>query len=577
MRQFNVQIADHAQKYLDVEVPDLADHICDPPSADLGDLSLPCFLLAKALAEAPTATAERLAGKTWDIPWIESVSPAGPYLNFKFQADKFSRQALAQVLDQTEVWGSSEVGQGITVLVEYSSPNIAKHLAVHHMRSTMLGQSITNLLRCAGFSVTSWNHLGDWGTTFGKLLAAWELFKERDDLDSPALEERTDAISDLNSLYVAFNEATKENPELEDIARKWFKKLEDGDPQARARWERIRNVSLARFNLVYDRLGVHFDRVIGESHYQQGMVDVVEQLTESGLLELSEGAEIVRLSDDIPPMLIRKQDGATLYSTRDLASAIERYHQVAFQRCLYVVDAGQGLHFRQLFEVLKMLGYDWADDLEHTEFGIMRLNIEGNWKKGKTRGGQVVLLEEVLDQAVELAANIVKEKNPDLPDQELDEISEAVGVGAVVFSDMKAARRKDVNFDLDKILSFDGETGPYLQYTHVRFCSILRKAQEQGIETGDGSRLDQPSEIILLKRVLRFPDVILRAARDAEPSQVSQYLLELASEFNTYYAKHRIISEDLQLSGDRLALIEVLRSTMKSGLDLLCIRPIERM
>lgn len=577
MRQFNVQIANHAQKVLDVEVADLADHICDPPSPDLGDLSLPCFLLAKALKEAPAATAERLAGETWDFPWIESVSSAGPYLNIKVQVDEFSRAALASVLDQGEGWGGSAVGQGTTVLVEYSSPNIAKHLAVHHMRSTMLGQSITNLLRCAGFSVVSWNHLGDWGTTFGKLLAAWELFKERDDLDSPALEERTDPVTDLNSLYVAFNEAAREKPELEDIARDWFRKLEDDDPQARDRWERIRNTSLARFNAIYDRLGVHFDKVIGESYYQQGMVDVVEQLADSGLLEHSEGAEIVRLSDDIPPMLIRKQDGATLYGTRDLASAIERYQQVAFQRCLYVVDAGQGLHFRQVFGVLKMLGYDWADDLEHAEFGVMRLNIEGNWKKGKSRAGQVILLEEVLDQAVALAANIVKEKNPDLPDQELDEISEAVGVGAVIFSDMKAVRRKDVNFDLDKILSFDGETGPYLQYTHVRFCSILRKAREQGIESGDGSRLDQPIEIMLLKRVLRFPDVILRAARDAEPSQVSQYLLELASEFNTYYAKHRVIGEDLQLSGDRLALIEVLRSTMKRGLELLCIRPVERM
>ena len=307
------------------------------------------------------------------------------------------------------------------------------------------------------------------------------------------------------------------------------------------------------------------------------MTDVVQKLKDSGLLEESDGAQIVRLSDDIPPMLIRKKDGTTLYGTRDLASAIERHRLVSFKRCLYVVDAGQSLHFRQVFGVLEMLGYEWAQNLQHAEFGVMRLNVDGSWKKGKTRGGQVILLEDVLEKAVELAASIVREKNSDLPTEELDKISEAVGVGAVVFSDMKSARRKDVNFDLEKVLSFDGETGPYLQYTHVRFCSILRKADEQGIELGDGSRLVEPEEMILLKRVLRFPEIIERAARDAEPSQLSQYLLELASEFNTYYSKHRVVGDDQQLSADRLALIQVLRSTMKQGLDLLCIKALERM
>ncbi|MGE4632877.1 MAG: arginine--tRNA ligase [Planctomycetota bacterium] len=577
MRQFCLQIANQAEKLLKLQVPGLADHICDPPSVELGDLSLPCFPLAKQLQKSPASIAEQLAGESWDLPWIESVAQAGPYLNFKVRSAEFSREALTRVLDRAGEWGNSTTGQGSTVLVEYSSPNIAKQLAIHHMRSTMLGQATANLLRSVGFSVVCWNHLGDWGTTFGKLLAAWDHFQSTDDLDSPVLENRSDPVSDLNSIYVAFNEAIKENPALEDVARDWFRKLEQGDQQARERWQRIRNVSFDRFNSVYQRLGVSFDEVIGESFYETQMNDVVQQLADSGLLEESEGAQIVRLSDDIPPMLIRKQDGATLYGTRDLASAIERYRRFQFDRCLYFVDAGQSLHFRQVFGVIEKLGYDWANQLEHAEFGVMRLNVEGSWKKGKTRGGQVVLLEEVLDKAVQLASAIVKQKNPDLPTDELDQISEAVGVGAVVFSDMKAARRKDVNFDLDKILSFDGETGPYLQYTHVRFCSILTKAADQGIETGDGSRLDQPEEITLLKRVLRFPDVIERAARDAEPSQVSQYLLELASEFNTYYAKHRVIGEDLQLSGDRLALIGILRTTMKRGLQLLCIQPIERM
>ena len=577
LRQFSQKIAELAGKYLELEITDLADHICDPPSSDLGDLSVPCFTLAKALKTSPVAIADQLSAEAWDLPWIESVSTAGPYLNFRLQANMFAQEALALIQSHPVSWGISEYGQGVPVIVEYSSPNIAKPLAVHHLRSTMLGQAMANLLRCAGFNVVSWNHIGDWGTNFGKLLAAWELLKSEDDLDSPPLEERPDPVTDLNNLYVSFNQACQDDPELESVARDWFKKLEDGDPQARQRWERIRSSSLNRFNAIYDRLGVRFDQIIGESHYLEGMTDVVQKLKDSGLLEESDGAQIVRLSDDIPPMLIRKKDGTTLYGTRDLASAIERHRLVSFKRCLYVVDAGQSLHFRQVFGVLEMLGYEWAQNLQHAEFGVMRLNVDGSWKKGKTRGGQVILLEDVLEKAVELAASIVREKNSDLPTEELDKISEAVGVGAVVFSDMKSARRKDVNFDLEKVLSFDGETGPYLQYTHVRFCSILRKADEQGIELGDGSRLVEPEEMILLKRVLRFPEIIERAARDAEPSQLSQYLLELASEFNTYYSKHRVVGDDQQLSADRLALIQVLRSTMKQGLDLLCIKALERM
>ncbi|MGE4618776.1 MAG: arginine--tRNA ligase, partial [Planctomycetota bacterium] len=505
MRQFRQQIADHAEKLLGIEVPGLADHICDPPSADLGDLSLPCFPLAKTLKQAPPAIAQQLAEQAWELPWVEDVAQAGPYLNFRVKPAVFAAMSVATIQQGSDQWGSSCAGSGETVIVEYSSPNIAKHLAVHHLRSTMLGQSMANLLRCAGFDVISWNHLGDWGTGFGKLLAAWEVFKEEDDLDAPPLEKREDPVSALNALYVLFHQAATENPELEELARDWFKRLEDGDELARQRWDRIRATSIHRFNQIYQRLGVRFDEVIGESHYESVMETVVEQLSSSGLLVESEGADVVRLSDDIPPMLIRKKDGATLYGTRDLASAIERYRLFPFQRCLYVVDAGQGLHFRQVFSVLKMMGHAWADHLEHAEFGVMRLNVDGNWKKGKTRGGQVVLLEDVLDQAVELASKIVRDKNPDLASDQLDKISEAVGVGAVVFSDMKSARRKDVNFDLEKILSFDGETGPYLQYTHVRFCSILRKAKENSYEFGDGSLLQEPEELALLKRILRFP------------------------------------------------------------------------
>lgn len=577
MRHFSQQIIKSIEQFLGQSLSDCSLDLADPPNPQLGDLALACFPISKLLKSSPVEVCSRLAAENWDLDWIDEVTATGPYLNFRVNRNRFADQVMKLIDHSGEEWGTTQSGSGKTVIVEYSSPNIAKHLAVHHLRSTMLGQAMANIFDSAGYDVVRWNHLGDWGTGFGKLLAAWDHYRQVDDLDSPKLSDREDPVSDLNRLYVQFSNDAKDNPELDDLARDWFKKLESGDQVARDRWEEIRVVSMTLFEKVYSRLGVSFDKVIGESHYEEAMSGVIDQLQSSGLLEESDGAEVVQVDEDIPPMLIRKKDGATLYGTRDLASAITRHEMVNFDRCLYVVDAGQSLHFRQVFGVLKKLGYEWADRLEHAEFGVMRLNVDGGWKKGKTRGGQVVLLHEVLDQAVQLAADTVREKNPHLDDTELNEIAEAVGMGAVIFSDMKAARRKDVNFDLDKILSFDGETGPYLQYTHVRFASILRKAQDQGLTPGDGSGLVEDEEIALLKRILRYPETIDKAARSAEPSQLSQYMLDLASDFNSYYARHRVISDDAALSGHRLALIEALKRTLGSGLSRLCIRPLERM
>ena len=577
MRHFSQQIIKSIEQFLGQSLSDCSLDLADPPNPQLGDLALACFPISKLLKTSPVEVSSRLAAENWDLDWIDEVTATGPYLNFRVNRNRFADQVMKLIDHSGEEWGTTQSGSGKTVIVEYSSPNIAKHLAVHHLRSTMLGQAMANIFYSAGYDVVRWNHLGDWGTGFGKLLAAWDHYRQVDDLDSPKLSDREDPVSDLNRLYVQFSNDAKDNPELDDLARDWFKKLESGDQVARDRWEEIRVVSMTLFEKVYSRLGVSFDKIIGESHYEEAMSGVIDQLQSSGLLEESDGAEVVQVDEDIPPMLIRKKDGATLYGTRDLASAITRHEMVNFDRCLYVVDAGQSLHFRQVFGVLKKLGYEWADRLEHAEFGVMRLNVDGGWKKGKTRGGQVVLLHEVLDQAVQLAADTVREKNPHLDDAELNEIAEAVGMGAVIFSDMKAARRKDVNFDLDKILSFDGETGPYLQYTHVRFASILRKAQDQGLTPGDGSGLVEDEEIALLKRILRYPETIDKAARSAEPSQLSQYMLDLASDFNSYYARHRVISDDAALSGHRLALIEALKRTLGSGLSRLCIRPLERM
>lgn len=577
MRHFSQQIIKTIEQFLGESLSDCSLDLADPPNSQLGDLALACFPISKLLKTSPVEISRKLAAEDWDLDWIDEVTATGPYLNFRVNRSNFADQVMKLIHQSDQEWGTTQSGSGKTVIVEYSSPNIAKHLAVHHLRSTMLGQAMANIFSSAGYDVIRWNHLGDWGTGFGKLLAAWDHYRHVDDLDSPKLADREDPVTDLNRLYVQFSNDAKENPQLDDLARDWFRKLESGDKLARERWEEIRQVSMVLFEKVYSRLGVSFDKVIGESFYEEAMSGVIDQLQSSGLLEESDGAEVVQVEEDIPPMLIRKKDGATLYGTRDLASAITRHEMVNFDRCLYVVDAGQSLHFRQVFGVLKKLGYAWAEQLEHAEFGVMRLNVDGGWKKGKTRGGQVVLLHEVLDQAVQLAAETVREKNPHLEESELNEIAEAVGMGAVIFSDMKAARRKDVNFDLDKILSFDGETGPYLQYTHVRFASILRKAQDQGMTPGDGSGLIEDEEIALLKRILRYPETIDKAARSAEPSQLSQYMLDLASEFNSYYARHRVISDDASLSSHRLALIEALKRTLGSGLSRLCIRPLERM
>ena len=577
MRHFSQQIIKTIEQFLGESLSDCSLDLADPPNPQLGDLALACFPISKLLKTSPVEISRKLADEDWDLDWIDEVTATGPYLNFRVNRSNFAEQVMKLIHQSDQEWGTTQSGSGKTVIVEYSSPNIAKHLAVHHLRSTMLGQAMANIFSSAGYDVIRWNHLGDWGTGFGKLLAAWDHYRHVDDLDSPKLADREDPVTDLNRLYVQFSNDAKENPQLDDLARDWFRKLESGDKLARERWEEIRQVSMVLFEKVYSRLGVSFDKVIGESFYEEAMSGVIDQLQSSGLLEESDGAEVVQVEEDIPPMLIRKKDGATLYGTRDLASAITRHELVNFDRCLYVVDAGQSLHFRQVFGVLKKLGYAWAEQLEHAEFGVMRLNVDGGWKKGKTRGGQVVLLHEVLDQAVQLAAETVREKNPHLEESELNEIAEAVGMGAVIFSDMKAARRKDVNFDLDKILSFDGETGPYLQYTHVRFASILRKAQDQGMTPGDGSGLIEDEEIALLKRILRYPETIDKAARSAEPSQLSQYMLDLASEFNSYYARHRVISDDASLSSHRLALIKALKRTLGSGLSRLCIRPLERM
>lgn len=577
MRELIDELATRVAAHAGAEAAEIARLVTVPPQPELGDFCLPCFTLARSLGRSPAAIATELASLSWqELPWVAYATATGPYLNWKLSVPEYARVVLAAVERAGEQFGTSTMGRGQSVVVDYSSPNIAKQLAVHHLRSTMLGHALVNLFRACGYEVIGVNHLGDWGTSFGQLMTGWDLFAEEEGLNRVPLERQDDPIGLLTRLYTRFHESARAQPDLEERARDWFRRLEAGDTEARRRWQAIRDVSLSRFERVYQRLGVRFEEVIGESFFEDRMAPVIEELQRKGLLEESDAALVVRLDEpELPPMLIRKTDGSTLYGTRDLAAADYRWQRWHFARCLYVVDAGQRLHFRQMFGVLKRLGREYADRLEHTEFGVMRLSVEGQWVKGRTRHGKVVLLEDVLDAARDAALEAMRAKGGGLDDPE--RVAEAVGIAAVVFADLKARRIKDVNFDLEQMTSFEGETGPYLQYTHVRFCGILRNAKPAAQAAADGSRLDKPEELALLREIARLREVLERAAVEAEPSILSQYLLGLASCFNTYYAQHRVLSEDVDLTAHRLRLVDALRVVLARGLRILGIEPLEQM
>ena len=404
MRRFTEEIAAAIAKQMDVPAAELLPAFAAPPKPEMGDLSLPCFPLAKRLKKAPPAIAAELAELDFGISWVASVESLGPYLNFRFDPSKFAVEVLGDVARAGACYGSSDIGAGKTIVIDYSSPNIAKHLAVHHLRSTMIGNAIVRLARACGYKVVGVNHLGDWGTSFGQLATGWELYGAEVGLDKKALADLDDPIGALNEVYTRFHNEAENDPGLKDAARDWFRRLEEGDVQARERWQQIRDASWARFLKIYARLGVEFDEVIGESFFEDHIPAVVKELEEKGLLEESDEAQVVRMEDpNLPPMLVRKKDGSTLYGTRDLAAAQYRWDQWQFERCLYVVDAGQGLHFRQLFELFGKTGKEWADRMEHIDFGVMRLPVDGKWVKGRTRKGKVVLLEDVLDEATQSA------------------------------------------------------------------------------------------------------------------------------------------------------------------------------
>ncbi|CAI3491890.1 arginine--tRNA ligase [Enterococcus cecorum] len=525
-----------------------------PKYAEHGDVAFPVFSLAKIFRKAPQQIATDLVAQL-DTTGYEKVEVVGAYLNFFMDKAQVSSQVLQEVLTQKANFGSQNIGQNKQVPIDMSSPNIAKPMSMGHLRSTVIGNSIGFLLEKIGYQPVRINHLGDWGTQFGKLIVAYKLWGSQE-----AVEK--DPIAELLRLYVDFHEKAETQPELEDEARAWFKKLEDGDEEALSLWQWFRDESLKEFTDIYDLLEVKFDSFNGEAFYNDKMDEIVTMLEEKHLLKEDKGAEIVDLSAyDLNPALIRKSDGATLYITRDLAAALYRKHTYDFGQSLYVVGNEQSNHFKQLKAVLKEMGFDWAEDMHHVPFGL----ITKDGKKLSTRKGKIILLAEVLNEAIALAKAQIVEKNPTLENKE--EVARQVGVGAVVFHDLKNDRLNNFDFALEEVVRFEGETGPYVQYTHARCQSLLAKAAFDVENVGDLSLNDEESWEVI-KLIQSYPEVVLQAANTYEPSVIAKHAIKLSQAFNKYYAHSKVLAEDEQKQA-RLALVYAVSVLLKEDLRLL--------
>lgn len=533
-----------------------------PKSSEMGDLAFPAFSLAKVERKAPQAIAADIVEKL-DTTDFEKVVATGPYVNFFLDKAAISHQVLTDVITEKEQYGQLNIGQDRNVTIDMSSPNIAKPFSVGHLRSTVIGDALANIHAKLGYNPIRINHLGDWGKQFGMLIVAYKLWG-----DKAAVE--ADPISELLKLYVRINAEAEEKPELDEEARQWFKKLEDGDPEAHELWQWFRDESLVEFNRIYDKLGVTFDSYNGEAFYNDKMDEGIQILEEKGLLQESKGAQIVDLeSYNLPPALIRKTDGATLYITRDMATAMYRKRTYDFVKSIYVVGQEQINHFKQLKAVLKEMDFNWSDDMTHITFGL----VTKDKKKLSTRKGNIILLEPTLDEAISRALTQIEAKNPDLENKE--EVAHAVGVGAVKFYDLKTDRDNGYDFNLEAMVSFEGETGPYVQYAYARIQSILRKANFVPSAENDYKLADAESWEII-KHIQNFSNVVERAGDKFDPSLIAKYAINLAQAFNKYYAHTRILDESPERDS-RLALAYATGVVLKEALRLLGVKAPEKM
>ncbi|MCZ0716992.1 arginine--tRNA ligase [Aerococcus kribbianus] len=542
---------------LDLSYDEIKDLLEVPRHEGHGDIAFPCFVLAKQLRKSPQDIAKDLAQ---DISGegIAEVEAAGPYINFKLDHELVSQNILKEIYAQGKDYGTLNIGKGENVTIDMSSPNIAKPMSMGHLRSTVIGNAIANIEKKVGFNPIRINHLGDWGTQFGKLIVAYKNWGNEEDV-------RRDPIAELLKYYVQFHEEAEEDDSLNDQGRLWFKKLEDGDPEAVELWTWFKDESLKEFNRIYDKLGVEFDYYTGEAFYNDRLQGIVDELVDKGLLEKNQGASIVNLDEfDLNPALILKSDGASLYITRDLATAEYRKETFDFAESIYVVGNEQSYHFKQLKAVLARMGHDWQEDMHHVPFGL----ITAGGKKLSTRKGNVILLEDVLNDAVDLAKEQIESKNPDLANKE--EVAHQVGVGAVVFHDLKNDRLNSFDFVLEEVVQFEGETGPYVQYANARANSLLRKAgfDESKVATQHEFALADEDAFAVVKELNLFPSIVEKAYYGYEPSVIAKYVIGLAQSFNRYYANTRILNDDDQLNA-RLSLVFAVTQVLEAGLNLL--------
>ena len=536
-----------------------------PPEEKFGDYAFPCHILSKELKKPPQEIASKLSSELMPKEMIEQIYPIGPYINFKVNREKFAEYVLQEIFERDLDYGSDTQGKGKTIVMDYSHPNIAKPFGIGHLRSTVIGNALYNIFKKLGYEAIRINHLGDWGTQFGKVIAAYKMWGEEKELSS-------DPIATLYDLYVRFHQEAEGRPELEEEARRWFKRLEDGDKEALGLWEKFKNFSLDEFNRIYKMLDISFDSYAGESFYNQFIEKTIDKMNQMGLTEISQDALIVNLEKyDMPPCLIRKKDEASLYATRDICAAIYRYETYHFHKALYIVGSAQKLYFQQLFKVLELMCYPWAKDLVHVDFGWVKFKQ----KMMSTRKGNIVLLEDVLNKSIDLALKIIKEKNPDLENKE--KVAFDVGIGAVIFANLFTRRNKDIDFDWDKVLNFEGETGPYVQYTHARLSSLIRKYAQPIENKVDFKSLSTEEEHLLIKRLEDFPRRIKSSAREYDPALICSYLIELASLFNRFYQKERIITENVESTKARMLLVKAVQTVIKSGLSILGIKSPEKM
>lgn len=561
MIDFKENIAQKISEVTNIDKEELKTYIEIPPNSDLGDYAFPCFKLAKSLRKAPPVIASEIKEAIkLDDGSIEKIEIVGGYLNIYINKASLAETVLKEVAQQQEKYGSSNIGMGKNVVIDYSAPNIAKPFHIGHLRSTVIGGALYKIYNFLGYNSVGINYLGDWGLQFGKVMAGYDMWKDEYDFSQSEIQA-------ILKIYVRFCQEEKENPELTELAREYFKRLEDGEEKEVETWKWIRRISLENYQKTYNLLNSKFDSYNGESYYNDKMDAVVDELREKGLLKESEGAQVVDLSEyDMPPCIIITSAGTTIYATRDLASLKDRINKYDFDKAIYVVGNEQRLHFKQVFKVLELMGYpEYARKCEHVPFGLV---VDKDGEKIGSRKGNSVFLEDILKEAIQKVEKIIDEKNPGLEDKE--EVARKVGVGAIIFNDLSNSRIKDEIFDWDMLLNFQGETGPYIQYIYVRTRSLLEKAgYVPDLENINFSKLQEKEAVETLKLLYRFNEFVTLAADKNEPSIISRYLIDVAQNFSTFYNEHKIITEDKTVQDARLALTYAVGTVLKSGVTLL--------